>query len=192
MQQKQKETQILKFPLITYRQFRIKTPQDLTTKPSHILSKNTQKNRNRSDNRERNQSPPKLGIVTSFDGNKIHFYIYIVYSITYLVLLHRKQSRSLEQAYRRRGQNRPVYKLDSLKSSSMVPTNRLRLRIGGTYRVRGTAEKATAKNNCNMTLFCRLERERGEGGIGVLGIYLKDLGDFRFLNCGWAGSIQVL
>lgn len=32
----------------------------------------------------------------------------------------------------------------------MVSTKRLRDRIGGTYRVKGIAEKATAKNNCSI------------------------------------------
>ncbi|CAI9279018.1 unnamed protein product [Lactuca saligna] len=51
--------------------------------------------------------------------------------------------------------------LDSLHRSSMVCTKRFKLLTGGTYRVNGTAEKATAKNKCSILINFYREKERG-------------------------------
>ncbi|KAF7836038.1 telomerase reverse transcriptase-like [Senna tora] len=64
-----------------------------------------------------------------------------------LVLVQSKHSKILDQATRTRGYILLVYTLDSLRISSITSTNRFKLLNGGTYRVRGTAEKATVKNS---------------------------------------------
>ncbi|GAA0153505.1 hypothetical protein LIER_11725 [Lithospermum erythrorhizon] len=61
-----------------------------------------------------------------------------------------KHLTNLEKACRQRGYILRVWTLDSLHISSMVSIKRLKLLIGGMYKVKGTAEKATAKNNCNI------------------------------------------
>lgn len=65
----------------------------------------------------------------------------------YLVLLQSKQSKILDQPSRKRGYILLVYILASLVISSITSTNRFKLLTGGIYSVRGTAEKATVKNN---------------------------------------------
>jgi hypothetical protein len=56
-----------------------------------------------------------------------------------------------------RGKVRTEKRVESRKKSWMVWTKRLKLRIGGMYKVRGTAEKATANRSCNINFnfgFC--------------------------------------
>uniref|UniRef100_A0A2P2P001 Uncharacterized protein n=1 Tax=Rhizophora mucronata TaxID=61149 RepID=A0A2P2P001_RHIMU len=62
--------------------------------------------------------------------------------------------KNREKARRRRGLAPRMYKLVWRSSLWMVSTNRFRDRIGGMYSVKGTAEKATAKNSCSICLGC--------------------------------------
>ena len=52
-----------------------------------------------------------------------------------------------ERASMMRGKRRKEKREESLRKFWMVWTKRLKVRIGGMYKVRGTAEKATAKTS---------------------------------------------
>ncbi len=75
------------------------------------------------------------------------------------------QSRSLDQTTRTRGYTLLEYVLDSLRRDSMASTKRFKLLTGGTQRVKGTAEKANVKNNCNTIWDIQRLRQRIELGI---------------------------
>lgn len=59
----------------------------------------------------------------------------------------------------------------------MVSTKGFRLLSGGTYRVSGTAEKATVKNSCNMIIYQNSKLDLQDGILMETQMSLKGVED---------------